>query len=56
LTAVTNELGYPSPKMLARWYKEYLEEKVTGVIHDHHRRLSRYIMLSPSDRTTTETE
>lgn len=41
-TAVTNELGYPSPKMLARWYKESLEEKETGVINDHHRRLSRY--------------
>ena len=41
-TTVTNELGYPSPKMLARWYKEFLEEKETGVIHDHRLRLSRY--------------
>lgn len=41
-TAVTNELGYPSPKMLARWHKEFLEERETGVIHDHRRRLSRY--------------
>ena len=41
-TAVTDELGYPSSKMLARWYKEFLEEKETGVNQDHHRRLSRY--------------
>jgi len=41
-TAVTNELGYPSPKMLERWYKESLEEVETGVSHDHRRKLSRY--------------
>jgi transposase-like protein len=41
-TAVIKELGYPSPKMLLRWYKEFLEEKETGVIQDQHQRLRRY--------------
>ena len=41
-TAVTKELGYQSPKMLARWYKEFLKEKETGVMQDQHRRLRRY--------------
>lgn len=31
--AVIRELGYPSNKMLKRWYKLYLLEKETGVIH-----------------------
>lgn len=41
-TAVTNELGYPCTKMLKSWYKDYIKEQETGVIHEHHRRRSKY--------------
>jgi len=30
-TDVINELGYPSNKMLSRWYKEYLQEQESGI-------------------------
>ena len=28
--AVIHELGYPDPRMLAKWYKAHLEEQETG--------------------------
>src|SRR5665647_695355 len=40
--AVVRELGYPSCKMLTRWYKAYLEEQKTGVIQDRYARRSKY--------------
>jgi len=40
--AVTNELGYPSPKMLAKWYQDYIKEKETGIIHGRRQRESKY--------------
>lgn len=39
LTAVMNELGYPSHQMLLRWYREYKE---TGSLHDTHTRKEKY--------------
>ena len=35
--AVIRELGYPSRKLLPRWYKQYQEELQTGVVWDSNR-------------------
>ena len=40
--AVIRELGYPSNKMLKRWYKLYLLEKETGVIHIRRKGTGKY--------------
>jgi putative transposase len=41
---VITELGYPSRGMLVRWYKEYLQEQKTGIIHDRYRRAPKYTL------------
>lgn len=41
-TAVTNEPGYPSRKMLASWHRDFIKEKETGVINDHSQRKGKY--------------
>ena len=40
--AVIRELGYPSRKLLPKWYKEYLEEQSTGTFKQHYTRKPRY--------------
>jgi transposase-like protein len=37
--ATIHELGYPSPNMLRRWYKEYLEN---GFIHTNYQKKSKF--------------
>ena len=40
--AVIRELGYPSRKLLPRWYAQYLEEQRNGVLWERCRRESKY--------------
>ena len=40
--AVIHDLGYPDPRMLAKWYKAYLEEQETGIIKEPNSRYIRY--------------
>lgn len=40
--SVIHELGYPDPRMLAKWYKAYLEEQETGIIKEPNSRYLRY--------------
>jgi putative transposase len=40
--AVIHELGYPSRKLLPRWYAEYLKEQETGVVRDQYSRSPKY--------------
>ena len=40
--AVVHILGYPSRRMLSRWYDEYLEELRTGILHDRYRKVPCY--------------
>jgi transposase InsO family protein/transposase-like protein len=42
VATVIRELGYPTRKMLPRWYKEYLKEQETGIVR--HARRSKYSM------------
>jgi len=39
---VINELGYPSRGMMRNWYKQYLLEQKTGIIHDQYLRAPKY--------------
>lgn len=41
-TAVTNELGYPSRKMLASWYRDFEKEKESGVSREDIQRKGKY--------------
>lgn len=43
-TDVINELGYPSHKMIAKWHREFEEEKVTGIVRDNSDRYSSYTL------------
>jgi len=45
--AVIHELGYPNRKMLAKWYKAYLEEQETGSERDLN---SRYLKYTPEQK------
>lgn len=45
--AVIHELGYPDPRMLAKWYKAHLEEQETGIIKDLN---ARYIRYTPEQK------
>ena len=45
--AVIHELGYPDRKMLAKWYKAYLEEQESGVVRDQN---SRYLNLNSESK------
>ena len=40
--AVIHELGYPSRKLLPRWYAQYLEEQESGVIWERYRHTPKY--------------
>ena len=40
--AVIRELGYPSRKLLPRWYKAYLIEQETGIVRDRYSRSPKY--------------
>ena len=40
--AVIHELGYPDPRMLAKWYKAHLEEQETGIIKELNSSYIRY--------------
>ena len=40
--AVIHELGYPSCKLLPRWYAQYLEEQESGVLWERYRREPKY--------------
>ena len=40
--AVIHELGYPSRKLLPRWYAQYLEEQESGVIWERYRHSPKY--------------
>jgi transposase-like protein len=40
--AVIHELGYPSRKLLPRWYKAYIQEKETGIVNDRYIRRPKY--------------
>jgi len=40
--AVIHELGYPDRRMLAKWYKAYLEEQETGIARDPNSRYLKY--------------
>ena len=39
--AVIRELGYPSRKLLPRWYKAYLIEQETGIVRNRYSRSKR---------------
>jgi transposase InsO family protein/transposase-like protein len=39
---VIHEIGYPSRKLLPKWYAEHLKEQETGVIRDRYVRNSKY--------------
>ena len=41
-TAVIRELGYPSRKLLPRWYKRYQEELKTGIVWDSSKGKEKY--------------
>src|SRR5450830_340367 len=45
--AVIHELGYPDRRMLAKWYKAYLEEQETGIIRNPN---SRYLKYTPEQK------
>ena len=45
--AVIHELGYPDPRMLAKWYKAHLEEQETGIIKELN---SSYIRYTPEQK------
>ena len=38
--AVVHELGYPDRRMLAKWYKDYLDEQKDGIARDRYSRRS----------------
>lgn len=40
--AVIRELGYPSRKLLPRWYKAYLVEQETGIVRNQYSRSPKY--------------
>ena len=42
--AVIHELGYPDPRMLAKWYKAYLEEQDSGLIRAQNARYLKYTL------------
>ncbi len=39
VAATVRELGYPSPSMLVRWYREYQQ---TGNLHEEYKKHPRY--------------
>jgi len=39
---VIRELGYPSRKLLPRWYDDYLQKQNTGIVHNQYRRAPKY--------------
>ena len=45
--AVIHELGYPDRKMLAKWYKAYLEEQEMGIVRDQN---ARYLKYTPEQK------
>jgi len=40
--AVIRELGYPSRTLLPLWYKDYLQEQETGILHNCRRGVLKY--------------
>jgi len=39
---VIRELGYPDRKTLPKWYRIYLNEQKTGLLHDRYLKTSKY--------------
>ncbi len=39
---VIRELGYPSKRMMAVWYQDYLQEQETGIFHERRRSTPKY--------------
>lgn len=40
--AVIHELGYPDRRILAKWYKDYLDEQETGIVRELYSRRPKY--------------
>ena len=45
VASAIRELGYPTRKMLPRWYKRYLKEQETGIVR-HTRGTTQYSFVS----------